>query len=502
MLPGVRMLFLGACFGLVACSYGSDGDFGDSSGGGAAGGASGRPGTPGGGSSGARQPGDPPPATCGDGTKNGGEADVDCGGPCDTKCADGAGCASAVDCGGGACAGGVCQPPSGTDGIKNGDETDLDCGGVTTGAPRCAQDKTCVQHTDCASNGCRATGTCADAPSCVAHFGADTCGHGEVGSGDEQHESCCTTVPFPGYAEADHPGQQVSIDRYEITAGRVREWMRRIAEAYGGEPNVRQWVQEHRPVRWDDSWTALLPQDLESGDGVYAQFSAYGDDDQGFHIHGMNCNQATGSYGSSTYWLPADIEAQYAGGNARAASQDELDVKAMSCITNVMAAAFCAWDGGQLVTLSALYALTNDGFNIPHQTAGTIQIYIDGGNAFGEPLAYEYPAGGGDDGAGRVSPGGRLDADVFTGAGGGIWHDLAGNLNEMTLDDGAAFRLANHDPFQAPVNDNPDPTSRILGIGYGSAVVQLAEQGIDNFNAARQPNYKSGLSGARCMRFQ
>ena len=292
----------------------------------------------------------------------------------------------------------------------------------------------------------------------------------------------------------------------------MREWIRRLGEEYGGEPNVKQWIQEHEPAGWDASWNQYLPHDLESNDGVYSEFSAFGEDDQGFHIHGMNCNQGDGSYGSSTYWLPDDVIAEYAGGKHRAFTQDEMDVKAMTCITHVMAAAFCAWDGGQLVTTSALKALTGNGQSLPHQESGTIEIYRDGGNGFGEPLAHEWPFGGGDDGAGRVTAGGRVDADVFDGPGGGRWFDLAGNANEMTRNDSpydpgyglqnGPFRLANDEPVAAPIDPNLTPTSRLLGIGYGSVMVQLQDQNIDNPNVSQNPNYKSGLTGARCMRFQ
>ncbi|MFC1610731.1 hypothetical protein ACFL6C_07225 [Myxococcota bacterium] len=76
-------------------------------------------------------------STCSDGTQNGNETGVDCGGSCSPcpapSCSDGIqnGDQTGVDCGGScpACA------PSCSDGIQNGDETDVDCGGS---CPACA----------------------------------------------------------------------------------------------------------------------------------------------------------------------------------------------------------------------------------------------------------------------------------------------------------------------------------------------------------------------------
>jgi hypothetical protein len=95
---------------------------------------------------------------CGDGVKNGGETDVDCGGPC-AKCQDLKGCAATADCQSGVCSGApkACQPAHCTDGVKNGSETDTDCGG---GCPACSNAKTCGGDLDCASGRCDAAKKC------------------------------------------------------------------------------------------------------------------------------------------------------------------------------------------------------------------------------------------------------------------------------------------------------------------------------------------------------
>src|SRR6185503_11483213 len=118
--------------------------------------------------------------SCTDGVNNGGESDVDCGGPCATKCANGKACGAGVDCQSSVCTGNVCvaatkgclgpldcqsgvcmanvcQAPSCTDVIKNGTETDVDCGGLC--ATKCATGKACVAGGDCQSNSCMA-GVC------------------------------------------------------------------------------------------------------------------------------------------------------------------------------------------------------------------------------------------------------------------------------------------------------------------------------------------------------
>ena len=127
---------------------------------------------------------------CGDGSLNGDETDVDCGGSSCPKCALGGTCQADSDCGEGLCAktppseclGGslracvahcsvdavdqlactqscseVCEMTtqtcafSCTDGVANGDETDVDCGGS---CPSCESGGSCLQNSDCADELC------------------------------------------------------------------------------------------------------------------------------------------------------------------------------------------------------------------------------------------------------------------------------------------------------------------------------------------------------------
>jgi hypothetical protein len=95
--------------------------------------------------------------SCEDGDPNGSETDIDCGGPDCPPCVAGASCVAGDDCVSGVCAGGVCSSGECTDGLLNGDETDIDCGGSC--AP-CADGETCAVAGDCSSGVCSG-GICA-----------------------------------------------------------------------------------------------------------------------------------------------------------------------------------------------------------------------------------------------------------------------------------------------------------------------------------------------------
>jgi hypothetical protein len=130
----------------------------------------------------------PPLPTCTDGVKNGGETDVDCGGLTCAPCGIGHTCTGNNDCENGNCDSGVCvlpppPPPTCVDGLKNGGETDIDCGGPSC-AP-CGDGNTCLGNADCQSGNC--DGVCiTPAPSCTdeAKNGQETgvdCGGPECG---------------------------------------------------------------------------------------------------------------------------------------------------------------------------------------------------------------------------------------------------------------------------------------------------------------------------------
>jgi len=130
------------------------------------------------------------PPTCIDGTKNGTESDVDCGGLICPRCDDGDECNQNSDCASGVCENGVCQPPSCEDGVKNAVETDVDCGGGT--CPACDPGDQCVEDSDCTSGVCE-DGVC-QAPTCEDGVlnGTESdvdCG-GDACTGCEEGEDC------------------------------------------------------------------------------------------------------------------------------------------------------------------------------------------------------------------------------------------------------------------------------------------------------------------------
>ena len=122
--------------------------------------------------------------TCGNGTKDGTESDVDCGGLQCPKCADAKACNSDNDCVSGFCDNNICTkktctkdsdcgsglkcdteheecytPETCTDNLLNQDETDTDCGGSCSA---CVLGQKCKVNTDCNTNECT-NGTCTGA---------------------------------------------------------------------------------------------------------------------------------------------------------------------------------------------------------------------------------------------------------------------------------------------------------------------------------------------------
>lgn len=104
-----------------------------------------------------------PSTGCDNAAQDGSETDVDCGGSCSTKCADGKKCAAGTDCASAFCPAGICQAPTCSDGVANGGESGLDCGGGA--CPKCGDGKACRGPGDCQSGAC-VGGFCAP-PSCV-----------------------------------------------------------------------------------------------------------------------------------------------------------------------------------------------------------------------------------------------------------------------------------------------------------------------------------------------
>ena len=218
-----------------------------------------------------------------DGKKNNGETDVDCGGANAPKCAVDKACEANADCVDDFCpvATKKCTLPRYDDGVQNGSETDVDCGGnaAAAGFKKCAEDKNCAADSDCIG-ACKTFGAakkCIDAPSCKPHFGGDTCGTNQVGTGAESHlgpasavmaghESCCTSLEVKAFTDPVMPAgkTKVYLDKYEITAGRMRAFLEAVGGGVDGagtakSANVRAWMAANRPNRWNAGWEEALP---------------------------------------------------------------------------------------------------------------------------------------------------------------------------------------------------------------------------------------------------
>ncbi|MDI1483685.1 MopE-related protein [Polyangium sp. y55x31] len=94
-----------------------------------------------------------------DNSQNGNETDINCGGSCAEKCADGKKCKVGIDCESGNCVGSICISPTCNDGFKNGFEADKDCGVVCP--TKCKVGDSCGTNSDCVTDLCnQATKIC------------------------------------------------------------------------------------------------------------------------------------------------------------------------------------------------------------------------------------------------------------------------------------------------------------------------------------------------------
>ncbi len=272
-------------------------------------------------------------ATASDGLRNGDETDVDCGGASGRDCGDGQACEKDADCTSRACVGAQCVAPSADDGRKNGDETDVDCGGSS--GKSCLISAHCAVDADCQSAACGADGRCKDRVTCTEYLGGETCGAGEIGDPNAIHESCCTEIPVVRAG----PGGNYHLDKYQITAGRMRTALKRT------NGDLRGWVQAHRPAWFGPENDVYLPSNWEEAHWLLGASQLLGAAD------GTGCFRAYG--GGSTFWKPQDAEA--ANGDILSIhSREELDPKVLNCAYPAMLAAVCAMDGKRLPTAPEL----------------------------------------------------------------------------------------------------------------------------------------------------
>ena len=208
-------------------------------------------------------------------------------------------------------------------------------------APNCQVGDTCNVHSDCASNACNYKRVCVSERSCVAYEGGYSCGQGEVGDPNAQHESCCLTDTLPS---------GVKIERYKITAGRMRQMIERE------NGNILGWYETNKnklnpaTVAQLEAYKQYLPTEMRGDQySVVAQLSAgviYIADKPS---NEQGCSMSSGA-GTHTYWFPPSDNALY-GDPPNGFPQSVMDTKPVNCIAYPLAAAFCAWDGGRMQTI-------------------------------------------------------------------------------------------------------------------------------------------------------
>lgn len=478
-----------------------------------------------------------------DGVKNGTETDVDCGGPTAPVCAAAKECKVGGDCDSGFCsldAGTLkCEPRK--TGRKDGDETDIDCGGSI--APKCDATKGCLADRDCLSTACSPTKKkCLEGPTCRATVGGETCGSGEIGSGATNHESCCRTLPVAGYSDPRQPGKTVYVDKYEITAGRMRAFIQAV-QAASGAPDVKSFMAARRPSRWVNGWEDVLP---ASADGAQVSYTVtdpttnllYPGQDKyltnrtqgtwsvisgnytiqpGLYTslltpganyfpeyytqpgvgwptndyavtHNQNCSTTAGSYGYGTFYFDKAIVAAYTGGvNGRFFTQDQMDAKALNCTTFALYAAMCAYDGGQLATTEVMdYIGASNRFLAAGQIPSCANGIISGADGStrcdglnGQAAVYYYPADGGN----------TYDGSARVAPPGRVPADV---VQITAADEG--WRDMKGNLMEAVLK--PDNSFDYRGYGIGWSSVQ------HHRNQISTPRMMAGAFGARCMRFK
>ncbi len=343
------------------------------------------------------------------------------------------------------------------------------CGGpaaVDDPALRCEDGVACQVGTDCRSGVCSgASGLCVAGASCGvgagdSRSGIETCGVGETAGGGAGHESCCKSLPLPF-----EPARR--LDKYEVTAGRVRRFVAAITAQYG-TTDIRQFAYDYAAANPDSQLGYLaanyptvvdvLPHSaaLSAKPPLAVHLGVY-------PLDPMNsldgCWVGSGSYGHPTYWQdPATLRAFGIDNNgSRRFSQAALDEKPMNCAMSLMFMAFCAWDGGELANMTDYQQVWGQN----PQPVGATTVYVpwasilapgefnwrNGQNGTFDCIAgwpgcvpkdtwppqqifYQYPAGvaSANDASGLISAPGRFPYDVtaVTSANGEGWMDIGG----------------------------------------------------------------------------
>lgn len=459
------------------------------------------------------------------------------------------------------------------------------CG--SNGVVKCRLGESCRSSNDCDSQACDYHGKCIAEKSCTVHFGGDTCGQYEIGDPKAKHESCCKSLPVTNYTDPTHQGKTLYLDKYEITAGRMRAFVATVSQEMGGVPNFKRWVTNHRPTNWNDNWNKFLPSDYE-GDQITINKLLLGDPrhfgqtpaeagpgvilppdtDQSVStglnhqfngqiftdLHGTNCGTYASSYGLPTYYYPSDVLIKFGevprsnpiGYNGEVLkAQDVLDSKSMNCATNLMFQLLCSFDGGEVMSNEIFDFITASPSDRPINVSGCgiqfsdhgdllsniltssvffggrcanaydggVNLFFDAGQELpvaGSPLNtnfYHYPDLGvsNNDKSWAIAAPGRMYLDVVRIKNNDEgWMDLAGNLNETVIETyngvfTGKFAVRGQGIGFGSERSDLNVSQMPLMVGPLSNIVDTVDQGILR---VQRPEVKSGLVGARCMRFK
>jgi hypothetical protein len=332
----------------------------------------------------------------------------------------------------------------------------------------------CSADAECGSGKC-VDKLCVFGPSCdaVTH-GGNTCG-------PDGTSSCCGAIPM-----AVGP-KRVALDKYNITAGRMRKFI----EATSG--NVRGYIETKNPTGWDPAWTAVLPTGFEGRINAWDYLGPAPLYEQ-VSLGSRTAGCYLGGGGARTYWVPANISERY-GDIPQEYTQDVLDEKSLNCTPGILFAAFCAWDGGRLPQPEEIDEAYGDELfpwgNSPkpwneEYSPGGARDYANYSNN------YEKPTKIGTDVSVFVAPPGR-----FPKGNGRYGHaDLVGNVWNIT---GKVF---NNGPY------TPDPLGQWLEWTKGGAWEPGQPVPFENVGLQGEPGFYSRFrapamrkywaGGARC----